>query len=518
MASPGSDIRRLVLVLGDQLDAGSAAFDGFDAGRDAVWMAEVDEEATHVWSTKARIAVFLSAMRHFRDALRGEGIPVDYHALGDRKGATDFASELRRAVERLKPDGLVVLQPGEYRVAEALTAAADDLGLDLEVRPDGHFLCSPEAFAQHTDGRKTLRNEYFYREMRRRLGVLMDGDEPVGGTWNYDSENRDTFGRDGPDEVPEPKRFRPDETTREVIALVRERFADHPGTLDDFDWPVTPQQARTALEDFVAHRLDAFGPYQDAMWTDLPYGYHSRLSSALNLHLLDPRDAVAAAEKAYADGRARLQSVEGFIRQIVGWREFIRGIYGRFMPEYAERNTFGHDAPLPQFYWTGETDMACLHRCIGQTLRLGYAHHIQRLMVTGLFAMLFGVDPAEVHRWYLAVYVDAVEWVEMPNVLGMSQFADGGVMSTKPYAASGNYIRRMSNYCDGCRYDPSDRTGDDACPFTTLYWDFLMRHKKRLGRNPRMGLQVKNVDRLGRDERRAIRRAAEAVRSRLSGE
>jgi deoxyribodipyrimidine photolyase-related protein len=518
MGSPGSGTRHLVLVLGDQLDAGSAAFDGFDARRDAVWMAEVDEEAVHVWSTKARIAVFLSAMRHFRDALRKKGITVDYHALGDRNGATDFASELRRAVERLRPERLIVVQPGEYRVLEALKTAADDLDFDLEIRPDRHFLCTQDEFRAHAEGRKTLRNEYFYRQMRRRLGVLMDGDEPAGGTWNYDSENRETFGKDGPADVPAPKRFRPDATTREVIALVNDRFADHPGTLGDFDWPVTPRQARAALKDFVAHRLDRFGPYEDAMWMGLPYVYHSRLSSALNLHLLDPREALAAAEEAYADGRARLQSVEGFVRQIIGWREFIRGVYWRFMPEYAERNAFGHDAPLPRIYWTGETDMVCLHECVTQTLRLGYAHHIQRLMVTGLFAMLLGVDPREVHRWYLAVYVDAVEWVEMPNVLGMSQFADGGLMSTKPYAASGKYIQRMSNYCDGCRYDPSNRAGDDACPFTVLYWEFLVRHETRLSQNPRMGLQVKNVARLGRGGRRTIRRSAEAIRSRLTAE
>jgi deoxyribodipyrimidine photolyase-related protein len=362
-----------------------------------------------------------------------------------------------------------------------------------------------------------LRNEYFYREMRRRLDVLMRGTNPVGGSWNYDSDNRASFGRDGPGEVPAPKRFRPDATTREVIALVNRRFSDHPGTLDDFDWPVTPREARAALKDFIIHRLDAFGPYQDAMWTGLPYVYHSRLSSALNLHLLDPRDTVAAAEKAYGEDRAPLESVEGFIRQVIGWREFIRGIYWRFMPDYAERNAFGHDVPLPPLYWTGETDMACLRECITQTLRLGYAHHIQRLMVTGLFALLLGVDPKEVHAWYLAVYVDAVEWIEMPNVLGMSQFADGGLMSSKPYVATGKYIQRMSNYCAGCRYDPARRTGEAACPFTVLYWDFLRRHRSLLARNRRMTFQVKNADRLDRAARRAIRKAAGALRSELLG-
>ena len=518
MSTGAERARHLVLVLGDQLDARSAAFDGFDRAADVVWMAEVDEEAKYVWSSKPRIAIFLAAMRHFRDALRKKGIAVDYHALGEQKGATSFASELARAVKRLKPRKLVVVEPGEWRVKESLKATAKKLGLEIDIRDDRHFYCSHDDFAQHAEGRKDLRNEYFYREMRRKLDVLMDGREPVGGEWNYDTENRLSFGKAGPEDVPEPKSFRPDGITRAVIALVNERFADHPGTLDDFDWPVTPRQARAALDDFIERRLDHFGPYEDAMWTGLPYVYHSRLSSAINLHLLDPRDAVAAAEAAYRQKKARLQSVEGFVRQLIGWREFIRGIYWKFMPDYLELNALGHDAPLPALYWTGETDMACLRECVTQTLRLGFAHHIQRLMVTGLFALTFGVDPREVHKWYLAVYVDAIEWVELPNVYGMSQFADGGIMSTKPYAATGKYIQRMSNYCDACHYDPATRTGDRACPFTVFYWDFLMRHERMLRSNRRMSLQVKNIDRLDRAERRAIRKQADALRSHLLAE
>jgi len=510
--------RHLVLVLGDQLDAGSAAFDGFDRAADAAWMAEVAEESEHVWSSKARIAIFLAAMRHFRDALRRRKIRVDYRRLDDPDNRGSFASELERAVEALHPQKLIVLEPGEWRVLESLKAAARRLGIELEVRDDRHFFASHADFDAHCEGRKQLRNEYFYREMRRRLGVLVDGGQPVGGQWNYDADNRLSFGRDGPGDVPAPKSFRPDKTTREVIRLVRERFPRHPGTLDAFDWPVTARQAQAALDDFVEHRLAGFGPYEDAMWTGLPYVYHSRLSSAINLHLLDPRVAVDAALEAYGEGRAPLNSVEGVVRQLIGWREFIRGIYWRFMPDYEHRNAFGHDAPLPPLYWTGDTQMACLREVVGQTLSLGFAHHIQRLMVTGLFAMLFGVDPHEVHRWYLAVYVDAVEWVELPNVLGMSQFADGGLMSSKPYAASGKYIQRMSNYCDGCPYRPAERTGDAACPFTTLYWDFLMRHQKLLRRNRRMALQAKNVDRLDAAERRRVRKQADALRSRLLAE
>ena len=510
--------RFLVLVLGDQIESRSAAFDGFDPAADVVWMAEVGEEATHVWSHKARIAVFLAAMRHFRDALRAQGFAVDYHALGDSENRGSFATELMEAVRRIEPQRLVAIEPGEWRVKQNLVEAARTLGVPLNIRPDRHFLCSHEEFAAHAGGRKTLRLEYFYREMRRKLGLLVDGSRPVGGQWNHDADNRLSFGKEGPGKLPRPLGFPPDQLTREVIRLVESRFAGHPGSLAHFDWPVTPADARRALDDFVENRLPQFGPYEDAMWTGQPYVYHSRLSAAVNLKFLDPRDAAAAAEQAYRDDRAPLQSAEAVIRQFIGWREFIRGVYWRFMPDYEKSNALGADAPLPWFYWTGETEMACLREVIGQTLALGFAHHIQRLMVAGLFAQLLGVHPFEVHKWFLAIYVDALDWVTLPNVLGMSQFADGGVMSSKPYAATGRYIQRMSNYCVGCRFDPAKSLGDDACPFTTLYWDFLMRHEKRLRANLRMGFQVRNLSRLARDDRAAIRRQAGALRDALAAE
>ncbi len=510
--------RFLTLVLGDQLDSRSAVFDGFDPSADVVWMAEVGEEATHVWSHKARIAIFLAAMRHFRDALRDKGLAVDYRALDEEAEPSSFATQLAEAVRRLKPQRLVVVEPGEWRVKQALIGTAKSLGVPLDIRPDRHFLCSHEDFAAHAEGRKQLRLEYFYREVRRRLGLLVEGGKPVGGDWNYDAENRLSFSKDGPGRIPEPLAFPPDRVTREVIRLVEERFAGHPGSLQRFDWPVTPADACCALDDFVEHRLPQFGPYEDAMWTGVPYVYHSRLSAAANLKLLDPRDAVAAVGKAYRDGRTPLQSAEAVIRQFIGWREFIRGVYWRFMPDYEKSNELAADAPLPWFYWTGETEMACLREVVGQTLALGFAHHIQRLMVAGLFAQLLGVQPFEVHKWFLAIYVDAVDWVTLPNVLGMSQFADGGMMSSKPYVATGRYIQRMSNYCLGCRFDPSKSLGDSACPFTTLYWDFLMRHEKRLRANRRTGFQVRNLGRLSRDDRAAIRKQAGALRDALAAE
>ncbi|MBM3858231.1 MAG: cryptochrome/photolyase family protein [Verrucomicrobia bacterium] len=511
-------MRNLILVLGDQLDAKSAAFDGFDPKQDAVWMAEVSDEAEHVWSHKARIAIFLSAMRHFRDELRARGITVHYRELCD----STFGAELTKSIRQLKPQSVIVVEPGEWRVQEELKRAVPG----LEIRPDRHFLYSREEFAAHAAGRKQLRLEFFYREMRRKHNVLMDGDKPVGGTWNFDKENRATFGKEGPGLIPKPVGFKPDTTTREVLALVEKRFAKHPGRLDKFDWPVTRVQAKEALDDFIANRLADFGRVEDAMWTGQPLLYHSRLSAALNLKLLDPREGIAAAVgrlcESAKEGRAASQkrpttgaplpAVEGFVRQLLGWREYVRGVYWQFMPGYASLNALEAKRKLPEFYWTGDTEMNCLREVIGQTLELGFAHHIQRLMVTGTYALLLGVDPVEVHKWYLAVYVDAVEWVELPNVLGMSQYADGGIMASKPYIATGKYIQRMSNYCQGCRFKTDKATGPEACPFTTLYWDFLLRHEKLLKQNQRMALQVKNLARLDADQRAAIRRQADAIR------
>jgi deoxyribodipyrimidine photolyase-related protein len=509
--------RHLVLVLGDQLDPQSSAFDGFDAKQDAVWMAEVKEEATHVWSHQARITLFLSAMRHFRDSLSDRGLVVHYRKMDDAGNLGSLEKELMATCHRLSPVKLVLTEPGDWRVAQNLKTAAQERGLPLEIRPDRHFICSREEFSSHVNGRKQLRMEFFYRDMRRKTGALMKDGEPVGGEWNYDKENRQSFGKDGPGLLPPPFTFKPDKTTREVIQLVRAYFPKHPGNLEKFDWPVTPSEADKALEDFITNRLPLFGAYEDAMWTGQAVLYHSRISAALNLKLIDPRKAIAAAEEAFHRKQVPLAAAEGFIRQILGWREFVRGVYWHFMPSYLELNALGATAPLPPFYWTGQTEMNCLKEVIGQTLELGYAHHIQRLMVTGLFTLLLGVKPQEVHRWYLAVYVDAVEWVELPNTLGMSQFGDGGIMASKPYVATGRYIERMSNYCSGCRYDPTQRVGPKACPFTTLYWDFLLRHEKLLSKNQRMAMQLKNLARLNEAEKKAIRTQAEDVKSQCGG-
>jgi deoxyribodipyrimidine photolyase-related protein len=510
-------VRNLVMVLGDQLNLDSEAFDGFDPSMDAVWMAEVGEEATHVWSHKARIALFLSAMRHFRDALREKGFPVRYRTLDDPGNRGSLAAELAQCLSATKPERLIMVNPGEFRAGEAIRRRVRRLGTEIDVRPDRHFLFSRQAFADYAATRKQLRMEFFYREVRKRTGILMTRTgKPAGGKWNYDADNRQSFGPSGPGKVPEPIAFAPSPVTQEVLQLVSRRFPEHPGSLEHFDWPVTPDQARRALDDFLANRLGRFGPYQDAMWTGMPFGYHSRLSPALNLKLLSPQAALTQVVKAYEGGTAPIGSVEGFVRQVLGWREYVRGIYWLNMPGLAKKNALEASVHLPGFYWSGETDMGCLRQVILQTLAHGYAHHIQRLMVTGLFALMLGVIPREVHEWYLAVYVDAVEWVELPNTLCMSQFSDGGILASKPYVATGKYIKRMSNYCNRCRYKPGDLTGDKACPFTTLYWDFLIRHETLLGRIPRMGLQLRNLKRLPTDRRKRVRRRADELRNSLS--
>ncbi len=508
-------MRDLVLVLGDQLDLDASAFDGFDPALDAVWMAEVSQESTHVWSSQPRIALFLAGMRHFAQALREAGRPLHYRRLDDPATRASLHEQLVQDLARLRPCRIVLTQPGDWRVLQALQAAAREAGLPLDLREDRHFFTTPADFAAHEQQRRgELRMEFFYREQRARFGILMDGAEPLSGRWNYDSENRQAFGPDGPGfDLPQPPRFEPDALTREVLALVRDRFGSHPGRLDSFAWPLTRAQALQALDAFITERLPLFGPYQDAMWPGEPWLYHAQLSAALNLKLLTPQEVVAAAEREVRAGRAPLASGEGFIRQILGWREYVRGVYWTRMPGYAVLNELDAHHALPAWYWTGDTDMACLRDAIAQTLEHGYAHHIQRLMVTGLYALLLGVEPAQVHGWYLSVYVDAVEWVEMPNTLGMSQYADGGLMASKPYAASGRYIERQSPLCRGCRYRPGERTGERACPFTTLYVDFLMRHEARLAANPRMAGPLQQLARLPEAERELVRARAEMLRA-----
>lgn len=512
MNKAATPIRHLVIVLGDQLDHKASALADFDPAQDLVWMAEALQESTHVPSSKQRIAVFLSAMRHFAQSLRDRHWRVDYTPL-DHPGHTGtLQGELARAIQTWQPAQLVMTAPGDWRVLQSLQATAKAQQCVLTLRDDTHFFTTVRDFAAHAQGRKQVRMEYWYRALRQRFGILMDDEQPTGGQWNFDADNRASFGKKGPQNLPAPQRFAPDPVTLEVLALVRRVFATHPGELDDFGWPVTRAQALLALQDFINHRLPLFGLYEDAMWAGEPWLYHSLLSVCLNLKLLSAHEVVQAAQDAWQRGHAPLPAVEGFVRQILGWREYVRGVYWTQMPGYLDKNALQAHAPLPAFFWTGDTDMACLRDALKQTLRHGYAHHIQRLMVLGLYGLLRGVQPQAMHEWFLSVYVDAVEWVELPNTLGMSQFGDGGVMASKPYVASGKYIQRMSNHCQGCRFDPAESTGPEACPYTTLYWDFLRRHQTLLAQNPRMAMQLKNLQRLTPEQLAQIEAAADLHR------
>ncbi len=495
-------VRNLVLVLGDQLTPALSSLAAADPSRDRVLMAELHDEASYVRHHKKKIAFVFSAMRHFAEELRAAGWTVDYVKLEDPANRAGFTGQLAAAIAEHRPRGIVVTEAAEWRVSQMIESWQNLFSIPVAILPDDRFLCSHGAFEAWAAGRKQLRMEYFYRDMRRRTGLLMDGDRPVGGKWNFDSENRKAA--DGDLFMPRPKACLPDAVTQEVLALVEARFGDHFGDLAPFWFAVTRAEAEAAFAAFVDLALPFFGDYQDAMLEGQPFLYHSVIAQYLNCGLLDPLRVCRRAEAAHRAGKAPLNAVEGFIRQIIGWREYVRGIYWLKMPGYERSNFFGHTRPLPGFYWTAETGMACVKAAVTQTREQAYAHHIQRLMVTGNFAMLAGIDPHELHEWYLSVYADAYEWVELPNTVGMSQFADGGLLASKPYAASGAYIDRMSDYCGSCRYDVKQRTGPRACPFNALFWDFIARDRDKIGQNPRMAQMVRAYDKFTAAEQQRI--------------
>ncbi|MEO0636385.1 MAG: cryptochrome/photolyase family protein [Pseudomonadota bacterium] len=493
----------LRFVLGDQLDTEISSLRGADPAEDIVFMCEVADEANYVRHHKQKIAFLFSAMRHHAKALQESGFQIRYVKLDDPDNAGSFADELARAVSEVAPERIVITEPGEWRVLEDIKSWEGRFGVPVEILDDDRFYCSRERFSDWAEGRKALRMEYFYREMRREHGLLMDGDQPVGGQWNYDKDNREPI--DPNVEVPTHHVFRPDETTREVIDLVRARFDNHFGDLDGFEWPVTRAEALRALGFFIDERLNGYGTYQDAMKQGEPFLFHSLLSPMINCGLLRPREVVERAIEAYEAGNAPLNAVEGFVRQIIGWREYVRGIYWLKMPDYKNSNELNADRPLPDFYWTGETQMNCLRQAITETRQNAYAHHIQRLMVTGNFALIAGLSPAEVEEWYLIVYADAYEWVELPNVHGMILFADGGYLASKPYASSGAYINKMSDYCGTCSYSVSKKNGPKACPFNYLYWNFLIENEDMLRGNQRMSMMYGTLGRMKQDKIDAIK-------------
>ncbi|MEM0906189.1 MAG: cryptochrome/photolyase family protein [Pseudomonadota bacterium] len=488
----------LRLILGDQLSQDIAALNDYEAG-DVVMGAEVHDEATYVPHHKQKIVLIFSAMRHFFAELDDAGFATRYWQLGAHQSLFEA---VRATAQEVGAKRIILTAPGEWRLLDEMETWSDRLGLPVEIRGDDRFFADHHTFQAFAAKRKTLKMETFYRQMRQETGILMEAGEPVGGTWNYDAQNRKALPKGAV--IPTVPTFTPDAITQEVMELVATRFCDHFGTLATFNWPVTRDEAEQALDDFIAVRLPAFGDYQDAMSVGEPFLNHSLIAPLINCGLLSPREVCARAEAAWRDGRAPINAVEGFIRQILGWREFIRGVYWLKMPEYAESNALNAARPLPDFYWTGRTKMRCMAQAIDQTRDHAYAHHIQRLMVTGNFALLAGIAPAEIEAWYLVVYADAYEWVELPNVHGMAIFADGGVFASKPYAASGSYINKMSNYCRGCSYDVKQKTGDDACPFNYLYWNFLISNEDKLRGNHRLSMIYKTLDRMDQRQRESI--------------
>ena len=495
----------LRLVLGDQLTRSITSLEDYESD-DLILMAEVKSEATYVKHHKQKILFLFSAMRHFAQALEEDGLNVTYIQYDDPKNAGSLGSEIEKALQKKPFDRLIVTECGEWRLAEEIKTWKQRFNLDVEVREDTRFVCTLPEFNKWAEGRKALRMEYFYREMRQKTGLLMNGDEPAGKQWNFDADNRKKLPKDY--SLPLRPEIEQTDIVRNVINLVEEHFNDHFGNAEKSRYAVTRDGALRELDWFIEEALPNFGDYQDAMATGEDFLHHSKFSAYLNAGLLTAMEVCRAAEEAWEEGRAPLNAVEGFIRQIIGWREYVRGLYWREMPDYAKLNFFEAKRPLPDFYWTGDTQMHCLSEAVRNTHDHAYAHHIQRLMITGNFALLAGISPDALSEWYLIVYADAYEWVELPNTHGMAIYADGGVMASKPYAASGSYINRMSNYCKSCSYKVTGKTGDDACPFNYLYWNFIEENRDKLEGNGRMGLVFKNLDKKSEDERKDIRKSA----------
>ena len=503
----------LRLILGDQLNEQISSLSDCDKQNDVVLIAEVREEATYVKHHKKKIVLLFSAMRHFANQLRDANFNVAYRYYDDEDNQGSLLNEVKLALQRHNLQHVVVTFPGEYRLLKSMQQWEQVLGVSVEIRPDDRFISTPEQFSKWADGRKQWRMEYFYRDMRRQTGLLMEGDQPIGGKWNFDHDNRKSMPSDV--QPPKPYTVEPDETTQTVMKLVENTFPDHMGKATDFSYAVTRSQALEVAKQFIDQRLPNFGDYQDAMREGDVWLFHSHLSFYLNSGLLRPLEVMQMAEQAYFDNAAPLNAVEGFIRQILGWREYVRGFYWHCMPTLQHDNYFEHTRALPEFYWTAHTNMNCMRQCISDTKQHAYAHHIQRLMVIGNFSLLAGLDPVAVNEWYLLVYADAYEWVEMPNVSGMILFADGGKLASKPYVASGQYINRMSDYCKNCGYSVSKKTGPKACPFNYLYWDFLIKHQDKLAKNPRMALIYKSLGRMSEDNVAAMQEQAQALLSKL---
>ncbi len=496
-----------IWILGDQLWSGQAALQRCQPAESPVILIESLAHVRLRPYHRQKLVLVWSAMRHFAAELRMAGWDVTYVA-----AASDFASALEEWIQIRKITELQVMQPADRPFTQVIQSL--QLPCPITLIPNNHFLWSDSEFQQWASKRKRLLLEDFYREGRKRFGILMQDGQPIGGMWNLDKENRKPP-KQGLN-PPQPLWIEPDSITQDTIAQVRSLDLPLYGDLEPFRWAVTRTQALHILTDFIDHRLPIFGPYEDAMVTGQDILWHSVLSPYLNLGLLQPLEVVQAAEQALHDRALPLNSVEGFIRQVMGWREYMHGLYTYVDSDYPQRNWFNHHHPLPNFFWTGETEMNCLRQVLAQVQRTGYAHHIQRLMILSNFALIVGISPQELEDWFHAAFIDAYDWVMQTNVIGMGQFADGGLLASKPYASSANYINTMSDYCRGCVYNPKVRTGDHACPFNTFYWDFLIRHRTVLTSQGRMSMILKNIDRFTLDEIAEIRQQAADWHHRLS--
>jgi len=513
MNHTSSQTHTLRLVLGDQLNPDHAWFDVCDSGVVYVLM-EVRQETDYVLHHAQKILALFAAMRDFALQLRAAGHRVRYVAIDDESNRQSIPDNLAALMAHYRAQRLEYQDPDEWRLDAQLRQWCAAQPFATQAVDSAHFYTTRTELAALFRGRKQWLMEHFYRRMRQRHHVLIDATgAPEGGQWNYDHDNRQPWHGT----PPPPPDARPTHDHSALWSTIQAAGVASFGQpqASQLRWPLNRGEALAWLDHFIASALPQFGRYEDAMSTRSPRLFHSQLSFALNTKMLRPQEVVDRAQAAYDAGAAPLAAVEGFIRQILGWREYVRGIYWAHMPGYAQRNALDQHTPLPGWFWTGDTRMRCLSLAIGQSLDEAYAHHIQRLMVIGNFALLAGLDPAAVHRWYLGVYIDAFEWVELPNTVGMSQFADGGLLATKPYASSAAYIDRMSDYCQGCHYDKKQKTGERACPYNALYWDFFARHQATLGRNPRLAMVYRQLGKMEDVQLQALLEHAGWVREQL---
>jgi deoxyribodipyrimidine photolyase-related protein len=507
-------IKEIRLILGDQLHVGHSWFHSINP-EVLYLMMEVRSETDYVSHHIQKVVAFFAAMRAFAANLSEEGHQVLYLKLDDSRNQQSFGANLKWVLDNNPGAAWAYQMPDEYRLDQLFVKLNNQLKVFSRQVDSEHFLCERKAVKDFFVGKKQYLLESFYRHLRKQTGLLMQGSKPLGGKWNFDAENRKKY--DG--QVPLPPRLKLSNRVDDLVQLVREAGVETIGLIhnNELEWPINRLQSLRLLEHFCKYGLPYFGSYQDALTEKDPFLFHSRLSFALNVKLLHPREVLDRVVQEW-EGRPdqiSLAQVEGFVRQILGWREYIRGIYWAEMPSYSESNTLKHQLPLPSWFWTGKTRMRCLSHSIKQSLEYAYAHHIQRLMVTGNFALLAGIAPEELDKWYLGIYIDAIEWVELPNTRGMSQFADGGLLATKPYVSSANYLRKMGHYCEQCPYDAKSRHDTLACPFNSLYWEFHDRHREKLGRNPRIGMVYRTWDKMDSREQSAIRERAHWLKEHL---